>query len=555
MVQYPKEHCTNEISIFAQDMLKNINKSEPIFFYVILALWLVPIWSVDYFVTGDGPCHLYNSKILLDWSHSDAHAFYKPFYYLNTNFEPNWLFNLLTAPLLGIFGSDWAEKIFFTIYVLGFGLGFRYFVAQINPAAKFISSIGLLFIYHRLLMAGFLNNSLSIPLWFWTVGYWWANRDDFRTATLLKIAGLMLLMYSAHPMGFTYAGIMMFAMLLGLLGIEGARDGFRSSFGLFYARTSSLALSALPSLILFAEFIFRRDWSSEKSEFDLRGTLENIARLTSLRTMNSTERDLATATAIVCAVLLLGALFLRLKTRKWQTADGLFLFVLLVVYTVVRPPSSISGGLEVPLRIGIILYPALLFSMATASFPAWAKLSTQLAALVLTIGFLAARLPIHRNASDYASEIRSCAPYIADRSTLLTLNYDWTGHTPQGKQINNGIWLFTHVDCYLGIDRSVVISDNYETHYAYFPVIARWNTDMYQQTDKDGINFDHRPPRADMLDYNRRTQQNLDYVLMVGYNDTYKAHPYTQEIFAQLEKGYNRVFTSEWGRAVLYRKK
>ena len=135
-----------------------ITYPERALFLLLLCVWLFPIWSVDFFVTGDGPCHLYNSKILLDWYTKTGRAFYEPFYGMNTNFEPNWLFNLLTVPLVAVFSPAVAEKVFLSIYVLGFALGFRFFVYQINKKALFLSSLALLFCQHRLLMMGFYNN-------------------------------------------------------------------------------------------------------------------------------------------------------------------------------------------------------------------------------------------------------------------------------------------------------------------------------------------------------------------------------------------------------------
>jgi hypothetical protein len=86
-------------------------------------------------------------------------------------------------------------------------------------------------------------------------------------------------------------------------------------------------------------------------------------------------------------------------------------------------------------------------------------------------------------------------------------------------------------------------------------MIARSAPNMYTSTDKDGINFDHRPPRADILNYNRRSGQNIDYVLMLSCRDEFRDHPYTQEIFSQLDSAYNKVFVSEFGRAILYKRK
>lgn len=535
--------------------MKKIDTLDTYIFYAVLALWLAPVWGLHFFVTGDGPCHLYNSKILLDWWQGTNLEFYKNFYILNTHFEPNWLYNLLTMPLLAMFGPSLAEKFLMTGYVLGFGLGLRFFISQISPQAKFISTVGLLFCYHKLLMMGFMNNSLSFMLWFWAAGWWWKKRDDHRLKTVLKTALLLLLLYSSHPMGFTFAGMTMGAMLLGLLFFETQNEGWKQSRERFVQRMSNLMLSALPALLLFAEFTLRRDWSKEANLPSVKGTLENIARLTSLVTMNSTERDLAIATGLLCWLLFIGAVVWRIKARKWVASDGLLLFVAMAFYVILRPPGSFSGGLELHLRMVMVPFLAMLFWAATAQFPAWAKAAALAATLALAVGFFAARWPVHRNASEYATEVFSCDPYIKSPATVLALNYDWAGQTPQGKVIGNRLWLFGHVDCYLGTTRSTAIGDNYEANYGYFPLIAKWSLNMYNHTDKDGINFEHRPPRADILSYKRRTGQELDYVLLLSYRDEFKDHEYTKEIFAQLEQGYDRVFASEFGRAIVYKRR
>lgn len=532
-----------------------LHRLEPFAFYTILALWLVPVWGLDFFVTGDGPCHLYNSKILLDWWQGVNIAFYKPFYHINTHFEPNWLYNLLTMPLLAVFGPAWADKVFMTGYVLGFGLGLRFLVSQINAQSKFISTVGLLFCYHNLLMMGFMNNSLSFVLWFWVVGWWWKKRDDVRTKTLLISASLWLLLYSAHPVGLTFAGLTVGAMLLGLLFFEIKNDGWATSRERFFQRCKSLLVSILPMLLLFAEFVFRRDWNQEKNLPKVGTALDGIGHLRALTTMHSTERDLALTTGLLCWLLFLGAVVWRWRAGKRQAADGLLLLVAMSFYLILYPPGSFSGGLELHLRLVMVPFLALLFWTATATFPVWAKSVAVLAALVLAVGFLLARWPVHRNASAYAQEVFSCNSHLADTATVLVLNYDWSGQTPQGDRIANRIWLFGHVDGYLGTTRSAILSDNYEANYAYFPTIARWQTNMYSQTDKDGINFDHRPPRADMLSYQRRTGQTLDYVLLLSYRDEFKEHDYTKEVFSQLDQAYIKIFTSEFGRAILYQRK
>lgn len=538
-------------------MPRIVSLTESVLFGIILAIWLMPIWSVDFFVTGDGPCHLYNSKILLDWYSHVNKSFYEPFYFVNTNFEPNWLFNLLTMPLLAFFSPGTAEKIFLSIYVLGFAFGFRFFLSQINPKSLFLSSVALVFCQHKLLMLGFYNNCLSFALWFWVAGWWWKIRDNFSPWAHVVMAFLFLLTYSAHPMGFSFAGLTILCLLFGLLVMDTRQDGIKTAVGKLFKRGFATFLSALPSFVLLIEFAFRRDWSADKSTPNLVDALENIGRLSSLVGLNDSEAKLAIWTAVFCWSIFIAALYFRFKTgpRALQASDGLFLFVWVAIYCIVRPPSAIAGGLEVPMRMVMVPYFAMLFWAATASFPTWASIAGQLGALALTGLFIQDRLPSIREASALAKEVYDCHQHIKEPAVILALNYDYTGRTPEGKEIANKIWLFGHVDCYIGAKQSAVISDNYEASYAYFPMIWRWQTGLPGQTDKDGINFYNRPPRADLLSYNRRTGQNLDYALLVNYRSEFSEHEYTKEIFSQLDQAYEKVYESPHRRAILYRRK
>lgn len=534
--------------------MKNV-PYEPIFFTILLLLALLPIWSVTFFVTGDGPCHLYNSKILLDWYRGEALDFYKPFYFLNPNLDPNWLSNLIQVPLLMLFPAPLAEKVFFSLYILLFAGGFRFLCRQINPDAVFLSALGILFAWNHIVMMGFLNNALSLALWFWVLGYWWRVRASTKVITWLGLALLLFALYLAHPIGLFFTGLSILAMLLGQFLYQQQQSNWKSALKTMLLQGGKVLLLSLPGLILFAQFILKREWRSELGPSWIK-ILDNLVRLTALINLSRAENAVAAAVSIFCILLFGLAIRLRWRERQWLESGGLLIFVILSFGVILFPPSGLMGGLEVPLRMVMIPFIALLLWMATVKFPAWVKPTCMGFGLLATLAFLWVRLPIHWAASDYAEEVYSLRYQIPDQSRILVLNYDWDGHTPEGKIIADKIWLFNHVDCYLGAQSSLVISDNYEANFWYFPTVAHWETNMYTQTDKDGINFDHRPPRADILSYQRRTQgQEIDYVLVLSLRPEYAQHPYTLEIMEQLNQAYAKVSTTEHGRAVLYRKK
>lgn len=528
---------------------------EPILFTFLLLLALLPIWSVTFFVTGDGPCHLYNSKILLDWYRGEALDFYQPFYFLNPNFDPNWLTNLVQVPLLMLFPAPTAEKIFFSLYILLFAGGFRFLCRHINPDSLFLSSVGILFAWNHIVMMGFLNNSLSLALWFWALGFWWKYRNSRNVLALLGQAVLFFLLYLAHPIGLFFTGLSVIAMSLGQFWFQARVNNWKVAGRALLIQGLKVFLLNLPGLILFAQFLLKREWRAEEGPSALK-ILDNLLRLTALINLSRAETAVAVMVSVACMVLFTWGIRLRWRERKWKETDGLLIFVGIAFGVILFPPSSLSGGLEVPLRMVMIPFLAFLMWMATVNFSALVQRTAMCVAFLLMGAFLWVRLPVHWAASDYAEEVYSMRYQIQNQSRILVLNYDWNGHTPEGKMIADKIWLFPHVDCYLGAQSNLIISDNYEANYWYFPTVAHWETNMYLQTDKDGIYFDHRPPRADILSYHRRTQgQDIDYVLMLSPKPEFAQHPYTLEIMEQLKQAYVKVSTTELGRAVLYKKK
>ncbi|MBP7238770.1 MAG: hypothetical protein KBA14_00970 [Saprospiraceae bacterium] len=527
---------------------------ETIAFGVVLFLGLLPVLFCDYIVTGDGPCHLYNSKIFLSWVFEGQKEFFKPFYQLNQFIEPNWITNAIQIPLLKWFPVIWTEKLFFGFYILVFSFGFRKVIAAINPESVFLACIGVLFAWNMVLMKGFTNNAWSIALWFWILAYWIKAIPNPSAFASFRMAMLLFLQYLSHPMGF-FISLFSIGCVVLIVGWYDLREKGAVTVLRFYLdQIWRLLVSIIAPVILFLQFFLRRDWNAEAQHVSKLDLWNDLLHLKALITLSNQERIILLLLSIMILYLFSLTLFQRIRKKAFVRYDGFMLLFLSVLSLFIFPPTSFSGGLEIGIRLGIFPFLCLLFWIATNDFSARIRNGVSIAAVLFALILTMIRLPIQVKASSYASEIVTCADHIQDTSTLLVLNYDWAGKTPDGKVIADAIWLFPHVDCYLGAYKNLVISDNYETNFWYFPMVERWETNMYSQTDKDGINFDHRPPRADINNYKGRTGQYLDYVLMLSYSTEFEAHPYTQEIFTQLDAEYEKVFTSEHARAILYRR-
>ncbi|MCC6411812.1 MAG: hypothetical protein IT270_09135 [Saprospiraceae bacterium] len=526
-------------------------------FGAALILLLVPLFSTTYLVTGDGPCHLYNSRILLDWLSPELREIYKPFLQLNNNIDPNWLTNMIQIPLLGFLPAPMAEKAFFAIYLTIFAFGLRFLARQFGTSALMLVPLSMLFAWNQLVFKGFTNNSLSFALLPWVVGTWIKLWDGYRTPDLLRLAMLFLMLFFAHPIGLVFSLLAVACLSVWKTVYTYSSKGFREARLFLTDQLIKGVLVAHPAILLMGHFYLRQNWSKEKN---VKAVNTDIIDLLSLKTiwLTPSDRFPAIVAGVIMLVLLGMGLITRLQSRKWAVTDGLLLFWLITVYWVFNPPAAISGGLEINTRLAFLPFMTLLFWLFTLPFSEKTTKVASFSALGILLVLTVLRLPVFVQASDLAGEVVSCSDAIDEGSTVLVLNYDWQGLRPDGNPIAKDIWLFLHVDGYLGAGKSLVLSDNYEANFWYFPLIERWETNMYKQTDKDGINFDHRPPRADFLDYNRRTGgdkgQNIDYVLMLSYRDEFAGHPYTKEIFDQLNVAYKQVFVSEHKRAILYQR-
>jgi hypothetical protein len=137
----------------------------------------------------------------------------------------------------------------------------------------------------------------------------------------------------------------------------------------------------------------------------------------------------------------------------------------------------------------------------------------------------------------------------------MTLNYDWEPHHINGTQIVNREWLNMHSDCYIGTYKPVILADNYELNFGYFPLVTKWETNFYVRSAVDGIPFENQPPRADFSAYQAQTGIRIDYIIVEGYQESMREHPFTKEIWTQLNADYEEIYTSSHGIARLYRHK
>ena len=158
-----------------------------ILLYTGIAFCLLQVWLPDYYLTCDGPCHLYNARIIHDaWNGVNTWLFSEFFDIVYTT-DPNSLTTFALASLLYLVKGAVAEKLFLSAYVILFITGFVALLRRLNGGDSYWVLCALLFPYTYAFAKGFYNYSFSIAFWFWMVWCWlgWLKEGGVRNAALL----------------------------------------------------------------------------------------------------------------------------------------------------------------------------------------------------------------------------------------------------------------------------------------------------------------------------------------------------------------------------------
>src|SRR5689334_18657173 len=98
---------------------------EAIGFAALAVCYVLPIWAFPYVPTQDGPCHLASAVLLRDLL-TDATG--TEFFALRSEAIPNWTAHLLLAGLTTFVAPTSAEKILWSLYVVGLAYSIRRFL-------------------------------------------------------------------------------------------------------------------------------------------------------------------------------------------------------------------------------------------------------------------------------------------------------------------------------------------------------------------------------------------------------------------------------------------
>lgn len=497
-------------------------RAEPIFF-LLLALHLAFPFATHFFPTLDGPAHLHNAQLLKELLLGND--------VVRSTFSshplpvPNWLDHAFLAALLVVLPAWLAEKALVLLYIAGMALGFRRLLQVLAPERVMLAPIVFPLIHGCLFNMGFLNFSLGILILFWIVAHGVVYLGQPDRKHYLVLIALATAMYFANVLAFALA-----AFVLGCAALQHAhrlggavRDRIRTMV--------LLGTAFVPGLVCFA--LFQADVVFGAPD-PPRPTQELIQWLLTARPLvwydYEAEGAIARWFPILLGVLLLGRVLHR-APMTWRTFIFIpALLVLLVLYF--TTPDSAQAGMMSD-RYALLILLVFTIQAALIAAPRWPAIVVNVAAGTLSIALGYVQWTQGRGPLDqHSRDIHQLAVQVPDNSTVYPVNL-------------SDNWLEAHLSNYLGVDKPLIILENYEARLGWFPL--RW---------KSG--WTPPPCLGANIPYGVRcTPEAVDrpavgmYVLVYGDHQRLQ-DPSHGELLRILERDFHRMHTSPDGFATLY---
>lgn len=514
-----------------------VNCLEKYFFLLLVFIHLAPVFLLHYFVTLDGPAHIFHSYLIPRLMSGNTIA--SDFMQFNTKPVPYWTGQFIVAALSKSFSPNISERILVALYVLALPLAFRKFILTISSNAKWVSYLIFPFIYSFLLYIGFYNFCIALPVLFLSLSIFLSKEFTNSKKTLTLIPALLLL-YFSHLfvlfIFFLFAGVfytIRFFLLKYILPLR---------IKAILSEIQFLVVACIPVLSLTLYFILT---NSSKQFFNSPLEVSELIRWIYIAHPLITfkydgEGPAAILIALTLAILTIYMIYAITK-KKYDTQGNVWLIfslLLLLLYFIL--PNNLSTGGFVSMRLLLFFYLFLISSFAFIQIENLLKLIAVTIFISVSIYFLGYHYVEGKKLSASVEDYISLSEHIKENSLVLPLNYSTN-------------WMHSNLAAYIGTHHNILIMEDYDASSPHFPIT--WKQYFNGSPTRFlGTGYGILPPCADIDHFEKITGHNFDYVMRWEYNSSY-TDSCSVALTNKLEKNYNKVYVSPSGNGELFERK
>ncbi|MCI0414711.1 hypothetical protein L0222_18185 [bacterium] len=524
---------------------------ERLLFIFLLVLHVLPIWSVQYFPSQDGPSHVGNAVVLREYNEPHISIFRK-YYRMNERPVPNWITHGLLAGLLYVASPLTAEKIVLSVYLLLLPVSLRFALSQIHPESRTMSILVFPFLYNYLLHKGLYNFCYSIVLYFFVLGYWMKHLKNFGAKQAIVLAALAVALYFSHLSSLLLACLAIFFLAIWFTSVELLSKENHGAANTVVNRKAIISrlflplLSLLPALLLAVAFLLPEEKRVLGNQ-SVGVLLSNLWHLQPLVSFTEREIWLALFVVFLFVLILTKSILFKFFHRNWNRWDGFLVLSLCYFILYFFLPRRTTEGGMINDRMALFFLLTLILWFGAQTYKAWFMHGMRTIAVVLSLLFLVSHFVVYRALQDPMQEFLSGIDLIEPNTTLLPLCF--SPDVPAGWKMFSKVKMFRHTSGYIAAHRRVVVMDNYEGNRNSFPIQFREELNPYRFLG--GI--EDVPPQVRLDSYEKRTGEKIDYVLVWKFSETFRGNPNVKSISEQLREEYKLIHRSDNGLMQLYR--
>lgn len=540
------------LNVLSKKFIHLIISYEKILFYLFILFHLIPLFIATPFQTLDGPSHLYNANIIRHFLFGDD-DFYKDYFYLNPEPEPNWFGHLLLSVGLSFVPFYLAEKFLLTLYIILLPLSFRHLVKIINPHTPFFDFLIFPFIYSYPFYLGFFNFLLGIPFALFSIAYFISNYRHFKLRNFFIFFILLQTTYFCHIYTYLLTGLVVTIFLLWNYAYDKIlNDKWDASF---FKNVLYFVTAALPGILFSINFFAKKSDGTQAIFLSSSEITRWIKQIRPIIALDFSKESPYTskifyflmALSLYILVVRLSQLRFSKKVKSITTScrncriihrhDVWLLISLVFLFLLYYLPDIYVNAGYISVRTCLIMFLMWILWAGSQNVHPYVGLL-----IVVFIVYVSFKLNSYYMAASYSLskdvvELRSVSYHLRPNTTVLPVNF-------------SDNWLQKHISNYLGADKKLVILDNYEAANYYFPV--RWKEDMQPYSSIGG--FLQKNPCFEIDRYEKETNGKIDYVLL-WYKPENISDSCTLQTLNNIFEKYLKIFTSPNGKAILYRRK
>ncbi len=534
-------HCANKIGFFILKLMTKLFKiiSSKYFFYTILAVNVMFVCFTKFYPSMDGPSHLYNSYLLKELL--EGNQFIKDFFTVNSIIIPNWTSHFFLALFHFLFPSWISEKLLIILYISGLAISFRYLIASLNKDNILLSLLIFPFTFSFLFHLGFYNFSISFIFFFFSLAYYIQRHEKGSINFYVMLSLLLFFTYFSNVLVFCFLGLTIGFFILFFTYRKYVNSDKRSlSYGYGIRKLGLLFFAAIPSLILMGLFLNNIPFYPSSFSYSFPELFQWIIDARPFIVYNYAEEKVIVGQySLVFLFIIIHFLYksFRKDGFKVKLVDFMLLPLLTSLFFLFLMPDGAAAGMMSDRYCLIFFIFTLVWISARAKKSKWNYLVIVLV-LVLHFDLQFRHLKVLKQLNKSTVEIYQAQEYIEKNSILLPINM-------------SGGWLDIHFSNYIGIEKPVIILENYEADVGWFPL--EWKSHNFPNIKLQGNNNLNCKVRW-KTNPGGKDVRHIDYVLI--YGDTNMLHEEEWACLIKLLDGNYKVkYRSPNSYVVLYEKK